>query len=210
MHEVTVAFTGVSTVSLFGPPGYSGSLPLVLGAPFSESYTGGSDMLAVVPFATSISMDGMAANADIPAFWREYQILAAEVEIQFLAGQSYNPGIGSPLPEVHIYSDVVDAVPPISVADGDRHGDAQRWVVSAERTARFQVQPKPVAQMFLSGTATSYSSPASNRELWLSTQSLGTPHYSFKGLMRNFVGVPGSGAVMRFSFIAYINLRRSQ
>jgi len=209
MHDVTVAYASAGIPQVYGPPGASGTLPLLLGAPIAESFPGPATT-EIVPFSSEVKMSGLCAYSDVQAFWREYQFLALEVEVQFLAGQSFNPSIGSPVPELHLYTDPTDSTPPSSVIQCDRYGDSQRIVLSAEKTVRFQCQPKPTQQVYLVGVASAYATPASTKDLWLSTVELGTPHYSFKGLIRNFCSIAGSGAQVRFSFVAYLHLRRSQ
>lgn len=211
MHDITFVFpssTGIFTP--VQPPGAGGNNPIVMGTQGNESFTDLID-LQWFSWATNLNLGCLNAFSDIQAFFGEYRFESVEAEFQFLAGDSYAPSIGSPLPELHVFSDPRDSVPPSSIILADTYQDQERRVMQPARPYVISYVPKVAAQVFLSGVATSYAEPQ-KRAMWLSTQDLNTPHYGLKGLFRNWPGAVGvaQGCMVRVSFTAYISLRRPQ
>lgn len=207
LNEVTLAVDAFGIPAFYGPPGMSGTLPVAMGTPYPESFPNGGVNLSVIPFACTFTLDTLAQKLDIQGMFRDYQLVALDAEFAFLAAGAYNQGIAAPAPELHLYTDPTDAVPPATIQTADAYEDLTRRVLTQQTTC-YRTQPKPAVMVYDSAVATSYAYPAQNSKLWLSTQDLSTPHYGFKGLFRNYSANAGNGNMVRISFTAYIRVRR--
>jgi hypothetical protein len=206
LNDVTICCTASDTWAVVGPPSYAGQLPVVLGSVSGEGY--GSSSLGCVPFATFVTLNCCTQYNDIASMFREYQFRDVTIEVQFMSGAGFNPGLYCPVPELTLYTDPVDMTPPTGVADADAFADTTRTMLSVEKTVRRKIVPRPAIMMYDSLTGTGYAYPAKNSEMWLVTSDVTTPHYCFKGLLRNFTGNFPSGVYVRISIVADILLRR--
>jgi hypothetical protein len=208
MADVSVVSTGVGgLIQPFLPPSWTGISPVTIGTPFAESYPGLGNMQAV-PFALTARFGALPEHSDFQAVFQEYRFLGVEVEVQFMAGGAYAPTIGSPIPELLIASEPANETFFATVEEAEGRSDALRVVLSPEKTFKRWTQPSPAIAMYENGLSTAYARPASNQSMWLSTTDFDTPHYMFKGFLRNFPLLPDTGCMVRFSFVAHIELRR--
>jgi hypothetical protein len=202
-------WTDGSTVQLNGPPSYTGALPIVLGTPFPESVPLGGVALVVVPWASNIALQALSQYSDIQAMFREYQIVDSQFEFQFLNAGGYQEAVSCVVPELHIYTDPVDAIAPTSVIQSDAFSDCDRAVMTADRPSCYRTCPKPVQVTYESALASAYVDNDNVKDLWYSTQDIATPFYGMKGLFRNFSNNAAMGLV-RISGVVTLRLRRPQ
>jgi hypothetical protein len=161
--------------------------------------------------ALSFSMNSLAQLADITAMFTEYQIRGLLVEVNFMGGDSYNPGIGSPLPEIQTIIDPSDANTALNPQIIESFGNSTRNILSQERPVKTLVAPRPALQLYSSAVSSGDAYDASTRDLWFSTAtaaSTSIPFYGWKALIRNWCSTNGSGAVVRLNCTVQIALRR--
>jgi hypothetical protein len=208
LNDVVINVDHTGSWQITGPPGYSGQLPVVgssvaIAEPYGSAY-----QLSNIPFATQVTLDSTAGGgADIAAFWGEYRFKNVEFRAYLLAGDSYNSGNGSALPELTTYYEPFDARSPATVSSVIVRADAKRQVLSALQPLVHNFVPKPTFQLWDTSISTAYPYPNRN-DLWLNTSDAVTQHFGLKGILRNFCMIGGSGCNVRIEMIADIELRR--
>jgi len=206
--DTTCYFGAAATFNSTYPAGYSGNPPFVFGTAVPDTGPAGPAPY-MVPMALSFSLTSLGQYQDLQAMFTEFQIRAVRLEVSFLAGDSYNPGAGSLLPEILAAVDPTDANTAITPQGIESYGDSIRQVLNQERNHVASLVPRPAISLYNSAVSSSYAYESSSKALWFSLLSAADmPFYGWKALIRNWCSINASGAVVRLSGTVQLALRR--
>jgi hypothetical protein len=204
--ELTCYWTAGTSFNSPVPPGSSSTPFISFGTPFPDVGPIGSPYC--VPFALNFSLVGLGQANDIGVMFLDFQVRALQMEIAFLAGDAYNSGVSSMLPELISGVDVTDANAPTTVGQVESLGNSVRQVLNQEKPHVVSLIPRPSVQVY-GGMTADYGYLSNVKDIWYSTtNSSSMPFYGYKGVIRNWCSVNGSGAIVRFSATVQLALRR--
>jgi len=205
--DITIGVLNISSPGVFNfdlPPSSTATTPIVPGSPsLDNTYN-----LPVyqVPFSTLFSLKNVSESAAFQALFRQYRINKVTAEFQLTSDPNRNtPNFYSPVPELLIAEDVLDAG---VVGDADdllRYQQTQRQVLSHLRPFRFTGKPK-LSMLAYGSLGGEYA--VAQQSMWLNTAtSADAQHYLWKCCLRNVDGSPGSNLTVRVAFVYNLSFR---
>jgi hypothetical protein len=206
--DLSVFCTSGGAISILVPPGFTGT-------PFMNLGTVGTDIsppgqsLIFATFAFGLDVTSLAQSNDLLSMFAEYQIRNCHFTAETLMGDSYNPTIQSPLPEIITVIDPTVATAPALVQTLMSYSNTQRQTLTLEHPHKRTFVPRPAVQVYGSVLATSYAANDRFTDLWFaSNNTTQPPLYGLVVALRNFVSPVGSGVNVRFSCNVDVACRR--
>jgi hypothetical protein len=206
LPEVSMSTDGSGNFAVTLPPSFSGSTPIHVGSQVSETLPGFTATYGV-PMAFAPTFNSMVGYQDF-ATWKEYQLHHYEVEFSLLCGESYNPTVGSPLPELLMAYDPLDANTSFTLIALQAYPSFRTQVLLPNKWKKTVAVPRPAVTLY-NGVTSEYAYISKASDLWINmSTSTDLPHYCFKLYLRNMLAAGGSGLALRLRQRFYFAVRR--
>ncbi len=206
MMDMTLGCVSNGTLSAVPTPGYSGTNFVTVGSSSTDS--GGVPTLTNVwaPFSLITIMDALADTLTLDLF-KEFYIEGVEFTFTMIGGESSGQLFRQSVPEIIIVPDQENETLFTTIEDCLAYEGAQSRFLTAYKPMKWSIQPKPAAAIYQS--LTTFGFGYSTGKSWFNLgSSRAVPHYSGKGVIRNFPPNTDSGCWIRVEAVVTFALRR--